>query len=178
MKKDFYLIESSRWSDNGSINPVVHAIVYATADTVAIKMLDFLKEHMAYMADNHGESLDASNLAESAVDARLVSVFRTLADMTTDDVSFDCPEWGTSYRIRELAVSENKWRSLRVLTNHKVILGVVFSRSKDGDEYDFETNNPTVRPEYKLAEEGTSRNPQYDEMCLTLNEFSTEGLEW
>ncbi|MDE6292856.1 MAG: hypothetical protein K2L98_04160, partial [Bacilli bacterium] len=122
MIKRFFLIESSRWSDDGSINPVVHAVVYSSVDTLTIKVLDFLKEHKEYLGDKYCESMDPSCLVESAVDSRLVSVIRKVSDFESSDISFDCPEWQVSYRIREIPVNENQWRSLRVLNNHAVIL--------------------------------------------------------
>lgn len=178
MVKKFYLIESSRWSNDGSINPVVHAVVYATVDTLTIKLLDFLKEHMSYIADKHCESIDSSCLVESVVDARLVAIIRKVGDLDSPDISFDCPEWQISYRIREVPVNENLWRSLRVLSNHKVILSVEFGISESGDEYDFITKNLSIRPEHRMPEGDANKNPQYAEMKLTLNEFSVVGLEW
>ena len=178
MKKKFYLIESSKWSNDGSINPVVHAVVYSTVDSLTIKLTDFLRQHMEYIADKHCESMDPSNLVEAVIDSRLVNVIRRVSDFVSSDISFDCPEWQISYRIREVSVNDNQWRSLRILNNHRVVLSVEFGNCDSGEEYDFITENLSIRPEHRLPEGDAHKNPQYAEMKLTLNEFNVEGLEW
>lgn len=178
MTYNFYLIESSYSSNDASINPVVHSVVYTTKDTLAIKMLDFLKEHIVYLQDQHCDELDVTYLTEPRVDARLVEVLQAICNMQADDLSFACPEWATSYRIRRLPLSQNHWHSLRVLHNHKVILGVEYAKPEHGGDYDFSIINPSVRPENKTADPDAIKNPEYDEMRLTLNVFSTEGLSW
>lgn len=176
MKKNFYLIESSTSSNDASINPLVHSAVYATKDTLAIKMLEFLKEHVEYVQTQNCDQLDVTYLTESCVDARLVAALQAICGMQGDDLSFDCPEWGTSYRIRKLPLSPNQWHSLRVLPNHKVILGVEFEKPENGDEYDFTTINPSIRPEHKMVKSDNLKI--YDEMRLNLNEFNIEGFSW
>lgn len=178
MERRLYLIESSQWSSNGAVNPVVHAVIYATRDSLAIRMLDFLQKHVEFVMDRDCEKLDVTHLTDSNVDARLVKVLHAISDSTSGDISFNCSEWGVSYRIRAITDMDNLWRSQHVSPNQKVVLGVEFKDSPDGDNYDFETTNLTVSPEPQLSGDVMEKNPQLAEMLLELDRFSIEGLEW
>ena len=178
MEKKFFLVESSRWSSDGTVNPVVHAVIYATKDSLAIRMLDFLQKHVELVMDRDCESLDVRYLTGSHVDARLVQAFRTICDSASDDISFDCPEWKESYRIRSIAINENYWRSQHMSPNQKVVLGVEFKNIQEDDACDFMTTDLTLRPEHRLPGAAQETDPLRGEMFLDLNSFSTEGLEW
>lgn len=166
-----YLIESSNWSEDGSKNPTVHGVLYCTADTLVINFIDFLKNHMMYVSEHGCERFDVRYLTESCVNSRLVSVFGELAGKDLTDISVNCPEWETSYRIRrvpELEQSES-WSDV-------VILRVRQTKCKDGDNYDFETTDISVRPANHPIE--IPVDDRYEEMTLTINDISIPGQDW
>ena len=179
MEYKFYLIESSRFSNDGTIDPVTHAVVYSTRDSLAIKILDFLQKHIQFVMDRDCESLDVRYLTESHVDSRLVHILREISTNTSDDISFDCPEWKESYRIRAIATDDDFWKSSSMNPNHKeVVLGVELKNISNGNSNEFMTTNLRLYPGQDLSCADNVEDPDYAAISLNLNDFSIEGVEW